>query len=142
MLVEPNYGYRAISDNKYEQKAVEEAFAQSILWGFDILKESIDGYIVEATDFYLQDVHGVTRSLSSTNQGNYQLDKSKSGIYNNGIKNFPKNTVVEALLTFKGDPKGRYVWQVVPSPGLISVRQRHSFIELPEPGYKMRKCEH
>jgi len=141
MLIEPNYQYRAISENKFEQNAVKEAFAQSILWGFDIKKETINGYIVDATDFYLQDVHGVSKSLAFTGQGNYQVDKSKSGIYDQGIKNFPKNTIIESLLTFKGDPKGRYVRQVVPSPEFITVRQRHSFIELPDSEYKMRKFD-
>lgn len=141
MLVEPNYKYKAISENKYEQKAVEEAFAQSILWGFDIKKEILNGYIVDATDFYLQDAHGVSKSLRYTKQGNYEVDKSKSGIYDQGIKNFPKNTIVESLLTFKGDPQGEQLWQVVPSPEFITVRQRHSFIELPDSEYKMRKFD-
>ena len=36
MLLQPNKDYRAISDNREEQKSVEEAFAKSILYGFKI----------------------------------------------------------------------------------------------------------
>ena len=33
LLIQPNYDYRAESDNPDERKAVEQAFAQSIIWG-------------------------------------------------------------------------------------------------------------
>jgi hypothetical protein len=36
MLVEPNYDYRAVSENAREKKSVEEAFAKSIIYGFKI----------------------------------------------------------------------------------------------------------
>ena len=34
LLIQPNYKYRAVSDNPAEVRAVEEAFAQSVLGGF------------------------------------------------------------------------------------------------------------
>jgi hypothetical protein len=34
MMVQPNYGYRAVSDNMEEVKSVAEAFASSVIWGF------------------------------------------------------------------------------------------------------------
>ncbi len=69
------------------------------------------------------------------------MDKSKSGIYQDHLKSFPENTIVEAILTFNGQPKGSYVRQVVPSPELITVRQRHSFVKLPDADYKKRKYD-
>jgi hypothetical protein len=33
-MVQPNQGYRAVSENPDERRAVEESFAQSVLWGF------------------------------------------------------------------------------------------------------------
>ena len=33
LMIEPNYDYRATSTNAAERKAVEEAFAQSVIWG-------------------------------------------------------------------------------------------------------------
>jgi len=141
MMVQPNYRYRALSDNPYEIKAVEESFAKSVLWGFDIKDHRLNSYIVDATNFFLGDAHNVSRTLSRMNQGNYQVDASKSSIYQDNLKSFPENTIVEALLTFKGQPKGYYVWQVVPTPELITVRQRHSFVKLPDEDYKMRKYD-
>jgi len=141
MMVQPNYRYRALSDNPYEKKAVEESFATSILWGFDIKDQRLSSYIVDATDFFLADAHNVSRTLTRMGQGNYEVDKSKSGIYQDHLKSFPENTIVESILTFKGQPKGSYVWQVVPTPELITVRQRHSFVKLPDAVYKKRKYD-
>ena len=42
MLLQPNLDYRAVSDNELERRSVEEAFAKSILWGFDIDSDASD----------------------------------------------------------------------------------------------------
>lgn len=140
-LLELNYAYRAESDNPYEQKAVEESFASSILWGFDIKAQQPGSYIVDATDFFLSDAHNVSGTLERTGQGRYQVDKSKSAINAGNLKGFPENTEVESILTFKGKPEGSYVWRVVPSPELITVHQRHSFVKLPDQGYSLRRYD-
>ena len=45
LLVQPNYGYRAVSDNDEERKSVEQAFAQSVLWGFESrCPDRLEGY--------------------------------------------------------------------------------------------------
>jgi hypothetical protein len=41
-------------------------------------------------------------------------------------------------LTFTGDPAGQFVREVVPVPEAITVRERHSFVQLPPPGFKPR----
>src|SRR5918994_6304110 len=40
LMVEPNYSYRAITTNADERRAVDEAFAKSVLWGFTVAAES------------------------------------------------------------------------------------------------------
>ncbi len=42
------------------------------------------------------------------------------------------------MLTFAGDEPGRWVRDVTPSPESITVREHHSFVQLPPPGYKPR----
>src|SRR6202021_3588376 len=53
-------------------------------------------------------------------------------------KSFPLNTEGEATLTFAGDEPGAWVREVTPSPESITVREHHSFVQLPPPGYKPR----
>ncbi len=141
LLIEPNYRYRAISDNHDERKSVEEAFAQSVLWGFKIEAEDGNRLLVDATDFFMQDAHQVSLALKTSKQGTYKLDKERSALYLAGTKNFPDNTEFEATLTFAGEPEGEWIRSVAPSPNSITVRQHHSFVKLPDAGYQPRRFD-
>src|SRR5918996_1126799 len=138
LLVAPNYGFRATSNNPDERLAVKDAFAESTLWGFEVAAEESGRVLVDATSFYLRDVHQVTNTLQRGQQGTYRLDTSRSAFYLPNTKNFPQNTEVETTLTFSGEPTGGFVRQVVPVPESITVRERHSFVQLPPAGYKPR----
>lgn len=141
LLIQPNYRYRAITENTDEQKAVEQAFAQSVLWGFTVTSEENGKVLVDATDFYLQDAHDVTGTLRSQQQGNYSLDKTRCAFYLPRTKNFPLNTEIEVTLTFTGQATGAFIRSVTPSPNSVTVRQHHSFVQLPDNNYKPRKFD-
>ena len=138
LLVAPNYNYRAITNNPDERVAVKDAFAESTLWGFEVASEEGNRVLVDATNFYLRDVHQVTNTLQRAQQGTYRLDATRSAFYLPNTKNFPQNTEVETTLTFTGDPTGAFVREVVPVPEAITVRERHSFVQLPPAGFKPR----
>jgi len=138
LLVVPNYDFRAITNNLDERLAVKDAFAESTLWGFEVAAEENNRVLVDATSFYLRDVHQVTNTLQRSQQGNYRLEPTRSVFYLPNTKNFPLNTEVETTLTFTGEPAGQFVRQVVPAPEAITVRERHSFVQLPGPGFKPR----
>jgi len=132
LLVHKNYGFRAFTDNPYEAKSIQDAFAESVLWGFEIAQKDGEKLIVDATNFYLQDVHGVSETLTRSRQGTYRVDASRSGLYYPTTKNFPENTEVEATITLTGTGAGNYLRSVTPTPEAVTVRMRHSFIQLPE----------
>jgi len=138
LLIQPNLDYRAITDNVEEKKSVEEAFAQSVLFGFTIEEEKGNSFLIDVSAFFLRDAHGVSKRLQNSQQGNYQLDIGKSAFYLERTKAFPKNVEFEAILTYKGEAKGRNIRSVTPNASLVSIRQHHSFIELPDEDYKMR----
>ena len=138
LLVAPNYGFRATSNNPDERLAVRDAFAESTLWGFEVAAEEGNRVLVDATNFYLRDVHQVTNTLQRGQQGTYRLEQSRSAFYLPNTRNFPQNTEVETTLTFVGEPAGQFVRQVVPVPEAITVRERHSFVQLPPAGFKPR----
>ncbi|MEM1408466.1 MAG: zinc-dependent metalloprotease [Bacteroidota bacterium] len=141
LLVQPNYRYRALSDNEDERKAVEDAFAKSVLWGFKLITEENGKVLVDATDFLMQDAHNVIGRLKNSRQGNYSLDKNRSAFYLERTKNFQKNSEFETTLTFKGSPAGRYIRSVTPTNTSFTVRQHHSFVELPDDEYIPRKFD-
>ena len=139
LLVQPNMDYRAISDNPLERRAVEEAFAQSVIWGFEILEESTGStHMIDLTPMLMNDTHGVSQRLKRSNQGTYKVDKSRSGVWMPRTKAFPDNTEFEALLTFTGQAQGGFIRSVTPSSDAITVRQHHSFIRLPDDAYTPR----
>jgi hypothetical protein len=141
LLTELNYSFRAISDNLAERKAVEEAFAQSVLWGFTVVAEDGGKVLVDASDFLLQDAHDAIGTLRNTQQGNYTLDKTRSAFYPERTKNFPQNSEFEVTLTFTGQPAGGFIRSVVPTPASVTVREHHSLVQLPDGNYKPRKFD-
>jgi hypothetical protein len=140
MMVQPNYDYRAITNDVAERRAVEQSFAQSTLWGFTAEAESKGNVLVDATAFFMRDAMQVVNSLTNNRQGNYSIDLSRSAMYLPGTKNFPLNSEIETSMTFiTRDPRpGNFVSTVTPSPDAITLRVHHSFVQLPDNNYKQR----
>jgi Met-zincin/Domain of unknown function (DUF5117) len=141
LMVQPNYNYRALSPDAAERNAVEQSFAQSVLWGFTVADELKGNYLIDATPFLLSDAHEVAERLKQTKQGTYVLDASRSAVFLPRTKAFPKNSEFEATLTFTGKPEGEYIRSVTPTASAVTVRVHHSFVELPDDGYKPRKAD-
>ncbi|MET7029324.1 zinc-dependent metalloprotease [Sediminicola luteus] len=143
LLVQPNLKYRAITENSLEKKSIEQAFAKSVLFGFKIEEEKDGRFIIDMTDFLMQDIHGVALKLKEKKQGNYSLDKSKSAIDLERTKAFPKNVEMDIILTFTGvvEEKAKLLEGVAPNKSIVTVSQHNSFIELPDNGYKKREFD-
>ncbi|MDM7860485.1 zinc-dependent metalloprotease [Alteromonas sp. ASW11-36] len=139
LLKQLNTQYRAVSANVAEQASIDEAFADSVIAGLPVVAEDAGAVLVDYTDFLFSDIHGIAVRLERTKQGNYKVDTVRSGVYLPRTKAFPKNTELEALVTFAGSKPGTYVSQVSPEPESISVHLHHSFIELPDNEYQPRR---
>ena len=138
-LVEQNTGYRALGAPPAEQRAVDESFARSILWGFAVEAEVSGKLLVDATAFLLRDAAAASLRLGEAQQGAYVLDASRSAVYLPATRGFPKNTELESTLTFTTQARGgSLVAGVVPSAAAVTLRQHHSFVELPGPGFVPR----
>jgi hypothetical protein len=156
LLVQPNYDFRASSTNPEEVRAVRDAFARSVLWGFTVAAETGGRVVVDATEWLVRDNLNLAPRLRP---GSYKLDEKRSSLYRAGTFNFPKNTELEVELTYvlqqPSEPPqggagpgsgpdfagGRYlegVGDVAASREAASLRIHHSFIELPEAGYRPR----
>jgi len=171
LMVQPNTNFRATSDNPAERRAVKDAFARSVLWGFTLAAETSGRVLVDATDFFLRDATNVAPRL-----GNYRVDRSRSAIHLPQTKAFPKNTEVDVVVTFErqratpgrgnargpvegptrvgtdiptgavGGGRGRGLFtgtvaSVTPAADAVTLRQHHSFVELPGPGYQPRRTD-
>jgi hypothetical protein len=145
LLVRPNQYFRSSAKDPAEQLAVRQSFPESILGSFTLAAEhsgtEAGAVLVDATDFFLRDVHGVSEALGK--QGSYKLDAARSAIAIDATKAFPKNTEVEAILTFTSDTpvRGSFVGDVTPDSHALTLREHQSFLELPAPGYSPRRFD-
>jgi hypothetical protein len=167
-LVQANQSFRSSSTNALERRAVEDSFARSILWGFEVQAQSGDRVLVNATDFFLRDVNNAANSLRP---GNYRLDRTRSTFYLPNTRNFPRNTEVDVTLTFVNEATGGggggggptqgpapigpaptggggggfggglfsgSVASVTPSAESVTLREHVSLVELPDANYVPR----
>jgi hypothetical protein len=168
LIVQPNYTFRASSTNADERRAVEDAFAKSILWGFTVAAESNGSVLVDATDFFLRDSTNVGPRLRP---GTYRVDRTRSAFDLPWTKGFPKNTEIDTILTFASEAAGGgrggagpaqgppsvggavpgggaggfggglfsgTVGSVTPTADSVTLRAHHTFAELPDNNYKPR----
>jgi hypothetical protein len=167
MLVQPNYSFRS-SGNIDEVKAVENAFAKSIIWGFTPIATEGEKVLIDLTPFIVRDSQGIGSRLGSAESAGgggrgrgaaagrapaaggggaaYRVDDTRSGVYIETTKNFPKNTEFEALITFTGGAaggggRGGGGGGIAPDPSAVTVRMHQSFVELPDDKYKPRKFD-
>jgi hypothetical protein len=112
---------------------VDDGFPTAVLWGFRVAAETGDRVLVDASDFFLRDWHGMAPRLrgGAQGQGQWRLDGSRSALYMPRTKGFPRNTEVELTLTFTSDQASGLVRSVAANAGAVTVRQHHSFVQLP-----------
>ena len=140
LLIQPNYRYRAITDDPAERNAVEQSFAQSTIWGFAIEAESNGKVLVDATDFLLRDGMQIANRLRRGQQGNFTMDKTRSAIYLPRTRDFPLNSEWEATVSFinADGSAGNFVQSVTPSSEAVTLRLHHSFVQLPDNNFEKR----
>jgi len=133
LLVAPNLTYRAHTDNPHEVRAVRDAFAESVLFGFEVAAQTDDRFLIDATDFIVRDAHGVVQRLRQRGQGSFRMDGLRSAPYREGTGAFPQNTEMEARVTFVTDQTpGAEVRTTAADAQHVTLRVRHSFIALPD----------
>ena len=137
-LVARNARYRAGGDSPSLARSVEESFPTSTLGAFEIVAESAGRTLVDITPLVLGDVVDVRAALRAAGQGSLALDRERSRIHRERTRAFPRNTEVEAALTFVGDEPGSEIRSHAPEPRSITLRQHHSFVQLPPAGYGPR----
>ncbi|WP_214071770.1 zinc-dependent metalloprotease [Mucilaginibacter sp. dw_454] len=186
LMEQPNYDYRAISDNPYEVKAVQESFPMSIIFGFAPLAVEDGKYLVDLTPFLFRDTHHIAETAGrgegggrggrgggrrgggaeaaggagagvtggrggggAAGGGAFRLDETRSSVYIENTKDFPKNSEFEAMLTFIGNGGSEQSYfgggpgtpPSAPDPSSMTVRTHQSFIELPDNNYKPREFD-
>jgi hypothetical protein len=148
LLVQRNTRFTASAPVAAEQRSVQEAFAESVLWAGEVIAErpaTASGgarVLVDFTGYLTGDRHGISRSLDDAKQGKYALDGGRSLVLPELAKSFPDNAEFEALLTFSGSGPARDAPQFVRDAAVdaesLTLRQHLSLVRAPAPGYQPR----
>jgi len=147
LVIQENTGFRAPRGVPELQHSVEYSFPTSVLASLPVEAEQDGTVLVNATGLVVRDgfdllsqlrrptraVGGVMVREQSSKAADWRLDKDRSVIDLEHTGSFPVNTEVEALLTFATDSESDLNQ---PDPHTLSVREHHSFVALPAPGYE------
>jgi hypothetical protein len=159
LLVQPNYRFRATSTNPAEVRTVRDAFARSVLWSFPVAADTAGRALIDVTEFLVRDSLNIAARLRP---GTYRFEPSRSTVHLPGTMGFPRNTELEAELTFVQQTTGRGpeggaapgppqefggggyfegVGAVASSAEAASLRVHYSIVELPDRGYTPRRYD-
>jgi hypothetical protein len=137
-----NPGFRAATNvTSALTRSVEESFPTSTVASWDIVAEEEGRVLVDATAFFLEDAMGVAARLQDAGQGSFRVDAGRSRIHLPRSKAFPVNTEVEAALTFTGSDPGPEIRRHTPDGRSLTLREHHSFVELPDDGFRPRRFD-
>jgi hypothetical protein len=137
-LVLANPQFRALTDNAALERSVTESFPVSVAAAFDVLAQTGDRLLVDVTPLATSDVMDVVGTLRRAEQGTFRVDQRRSAIARARSRAFPRNTEIEAALTFTSDDPGRVVRAHAPDGRALTLHEHLSFVRLPEPGYRPR----
>jgi hypothetical protein len=165
-LLQPDYEHRSVTGSEDEKKDVADAFSQSVLFGFSPVALEGDKALIDLTPFVVRDALHIGENIGS-GRGNpgsaiaaaaanraggatgagYHLDETRSAVYIENTRNFPRNSEFEALVTFTGNAASgggggfRRGGGVAPDPTAVTIRIHQAFVQLPDSGYVARKFD-
>ena len=140
-LVLENARFRNSNGDEALTRSVVESFPTSTVAHFDVSAEEAGRVLVDASSFLVSDVVDVVGMLRRADQGSYRLDADRSRVHLPRTKAFPKNTEIEASLTFVTDRPGEALERHAPDPRSLTLRLHHSFVALPDDGFRPRRFD-
>lgn len=142
VIEQENWTYRASADNALEKAAVRQSFARSFLWAGDVVDESpIGSYKVDIAPFLTSDILNIKGVLDGAGQGGYSIDKDRSFVDAGSVLAFPDNVEIDAFVTLAGEKPGGEVSATAADGRVFTLTQHHSFVRLPDDGFKPREFD-
>ena len=150
LVIQENTDFRAENGSAELKHSVESSFPTSVLALLPVEAEQDGTVLVDAGGLLMRDAADLLSQLrrparvvggamvrdDKSPKTDWRLDKDRSLVDPDHSGSFPLNTEVEVLLTFATDSESNLNQ---PDPHSLSVREHHSFLALPEPGYESRE---
>jgi uncharacterized protein DUF4953/uncharacterized protein DUF5117 len=140
LLHQKQMAHRSLAADVERSRAIEESFPSAVLAAMPIVAEEGDRVLADATAFLLADTD-VLPALKQAHMGDWKQDAARSALHFARTGAFPKNTEIEATLTFTSENPPRAMAMVLPDGHTMSLRWHHTFLKLPEPGFAPRPLD-
>src|SRR5882724_9917519 len=140
LLVQEQTTNRSGDPDPERSRVVRESFPTSILASLPVVAEEGERTLVDATEFLLRDTD-VLPILRQAHLGDWRQDAARSALNFERTGAFPKNTEIEAELSYVSDNPAEAAADVLPDGRTMTLRIHHSFLQLPEPGYAPRPLD-
>jgi len=150
-VVAENSAFRAERGSNDLKRSVELSFPTSVLAALPIEAEQDGTLLVNANPLLVRDAANLLSQMRRPTQAvngqmireqahdsNWRLDEGRSIVDFDASGSFPRNTEIEALLTFSNEGEADFNQ---PDSHALSVHEHHSFVALPEPGYVPREAD-
>jgi hypothetical protein len=151
LVIAENSAFRAERGSPDLKHSVELSFPTSVLAALPIEAEQEDRLLVNANPLLVRDAANLLSQMrrpaqavngqmvrEQAHDSNWRLDEGRSIVDLEASGSFPRNTEIEALLTFSNEGEADFNQ---PETHALSVREHHSFVALPEPGYAPREAD-
>jgi hypothetical protein len=151
LVIAENQSFRAERGSADLKKSVELSFPTAVLAALPVEAEQEGSVLVNANPLLVRDAADLLSQMRRPTQAvngqmlrqenkdsNWKLDEGRSVIDLGASGSFPRNTEIEALLTFANDGETDLNQ---PETHTLSVREHHSFVALPEAGYTAREAD-
>ncbi|HLB87471.1 MAG TPA: zinc-dependent metalloprotease [Terriglobales bacterium] len=150
LVIRENTSFRAVSGGPELNRSVESSFPTSVLAALPVEAEQDGTVLVNANALLVRDAFDLLSQLrrptrvvggtmvreQASGAASWRLDEARSIIDLDHTGGFPLNTEVEVLLTFATESESNLNQ---PDSHTLSVREHHSFVALPDPGYEPRE---
>ena len=151
LVIAENSSFRAERGSSDLKKSVDLSFPTSVLAALPVEAEQDGVLLVDAKPLLVRDAADLLSQMRRPTQAvngqmvrqeskdaNWKLDDARSVIDLDASGSFPRNTEIEALLTFTNDGEADLNQ---PDTHSLSVHEHHSFVALPESGYRPREAD-
>ena len=151
LVIEENSRFRATHGSPELAQSVDSSFPTSVAASLPIEAEQDGTVLVNANSLLIRDAFDLISQLRQPTQAaggamvrgqaasvSWRLDENRSVVDLDHSGSFPLNTELEALLTFATESENNFNQ---PDSHSLSVREHHSFVALPEPGFELREYD-
>ena len=150
LVIQENTNFRASRGSSELNRSVQSSFPTSVLAALQVEAEQDGTVLVNATSLLVRDAFDLLSQLrrptravggmlvreQASGAASWKLDEARSVVDLEHTGSFPLNTEVEVLLTFATEAESNLNQ---PDSHALSIREHHSFVALPNPGYEPRE---